>query len=183
MNIIFTGPPLAGKGTQAQYLGKKLGIPVISIGALLRLGYEKGDKNAVEGYTEYAMKGKYLPIALKFDLIKKELDATGDKGFILENFPSTQEDLDTFNAYLKEKNWTIDKVFNIHLSEQQTFDRMKERGRMDDTEEIIKNRFINQERDRIPVVQFYKQIGKLVDINGDDSRENIHQKICELLHL
>lgn len=130
MNIIFSGPPLAGKGTQAKLLGEKLGIPVLSIGALLREAWEKGDPTATKGYEEYAMKGHYLPIDLKFYLLQPKMDEAKE-GFILENFPSTQEDLDTFLAYLEEKKVSIDKVFNITVPEEDIYQRMESRGRVD----------------------------------------------------
>lgn len=182
MNIIFTGQPLAGKGTQAQLLGKKLNIPVFSIGALLREAYDNGDPKAIEGYENYAMKGRFLPISFKFYLLKEKLD-NANNGFILENFPSTQEDLDTFNSYLQEKNLAIDAVINIHVSEEEMYKRMSQRGRMDDKEEIVKNRFLLQEKDRIVVTEYYRSQGKLIDIQGESSIEKVHEEICKAVNI
>lgn len=178
MNIIFTGPPLAGKGTQAQLLGDKLGLPVLSIGALLREAMQKGDEVATKGYTDYAMKGHFLPISLKFYLLKEKLDSISD-GFILENFPSTQEDLNTFLAYLEKRSLHIDYVFNISASEEETDKRMEKRGRLDDKKEIVSQRRINQEKDRVAVTDFYRAKGLLIDINGEGTREEVHKRIIE----
>ena len=175
MNIIFIGPPLGGKGTQAKLLSQKLHIPVFSVGALLR-------KHAKDGYQQYAMKGRNLPAALKFNLLKEKLD-TAKSGFILENFPAAEDDLMVFLDYLKNHKLTIDKVFNITISEEEAKKRMRHRGRVDDAADIIKNRRNIQGKDRKSVLSYFSKMGVLVAVDGQGLVEEIHKKIMDNVSL
>ncbi len=175
MNIVFIGPPLAGKGTQAKLLSIKLRIPVFSIGALLR-EYAKDD------YKQYAMKGQNLPVVLKFNLLKEKLD-NAKNGFILENFPAAEDDLMVFIDYLNKHKLTIDKAFNITISEEETKKRMKQRGRIDDDTDIVKNRMAFQGKDRKIVLDYFSKMGVLVTINGEGSVEEIHKRVIDSLSL
>ena len=176
MIIIFTGPPLAGKGTQAQLLGERLNIPVISIGKLLR----EGDKKAQEGYKQYAMKGHNLPTDLKFGILREKIDQAKN-GYILENFPATKEDLDVFSEYLVDRGLAVNKVFHIQVSEEEIKKRMSNRGRIDDTEDIVQKRKEIQDRDRIPVLDYFRQKGIVEEINGEQDVEEVQKEIVSRL--
>ena len=126
MNIVFIGPPYAGKGTQTDLLSKRLRIPVYSMGALIREAYRKKDPNAIKGYENYSLKGKHLPTSLKFSFLKEKLDKSLN-GFILDNFPATEEDLGVFNGYLNNNQKKIDKVIYLKISEKEMQNRMKSR--------------------------------------------------------
>lgn len=176
MNIIFLGPPYSGKGTQAKLLSQKLHIPSFSMGELIRDAISRGNEKVKKGYEDYAMKGYYLPVELKFDLIKEKLERSKN-GFIVDNFPSNKADLDMFNRYMLKKGKTIDKVFNIMISEEEMLRRFVSRGRPDDTREIVLKRRVNQDKERLPVLKYFKENGILVEINGEQSVEDIFQDI------
>lgn len=169
MNIIFTGPPLSGKGTQAKLLGQKLNLPVFSVGALLRTHVQ-------DGYKAYAMKGHNLPAELKFTLLKEKLDSARN-GFILENFPASEDDLQVFLTYLQNRGLKIDKVFHITIPKTEAKKRMLVRGRIDDSVEIVQRRSIIQTEDRKPVLAYFKKMGVLVDIDGKGTREDVHKRV------
>lgn len=175
MIIIFLGSPLAGKGTQAKLLSDTLSIPFFSIGALLR----EGDEKTKEAYERYAMQGKNVPIELKFDLLKQKIDT--QDSFILENFPSTQEDLYVFEEYLKTRELEVDRVFLIQVNEEEIEKRSLERKRVDDTIEVLKKRIEIQTKDREPVEAYYRNLGVVREINGNRSIEEIHVSIMEVL--
>lgn len=180
MNIIFIGPPCSGKGTQTQLLGKKLNLPVFSMGALIREARKNGDPKVIEGFNNYSMKGLHLPIELKFDLLKEKLDKIPD-GFILDNFPATKDDLGVFLSYLKEKSKVIDKVFCLNISEEGMERRVISRGRDDDQLQIILQRRKAQDKDRIPVIGYFRNQGILEEINSERSIEEVHQEILRRL--
>lgn len=180
MIIVFIGPPFAGKGTQAALLGKKLDLPVFSMGGIIRQAYKSGHPTAVEGFEKYSLKGLHLPISLKFPLLEEKLNNVED-GFILENFPATAEDLRTFNRYVLRNKLNVTKVFLLTLSEQQAMKRMLLRGRVDDTAEIVKKRREIQDEDRIPVINFYMEQGLLVEVNGEGDINKIHKQILDHL--
>lgn len=180
MIIVFVGPPFAGKGTQASLLGQKLGLPVFSMGAIIREEYKAGNSKAIEGFEKYSMKGFHLPIELKFDLLKERLEKA-TTGFILDHFPATQEDLDTFNKYLDSKGFHIDRAFYLFVSEEEMKKRMMVRGRADDDPEIILKRREIQDKDRIPVINYLKDKRILEEINAQRSIEEVQKDILNRL--
>lgn len=181
MIIIFTGPPFAGKDTQAKLVAKELNIPVYSMGNLIREAYDAGDPKAVEGYEKYSLKGLHLPIDLKFDLLKDKIEALST-GIIIDNFPANQEDLDAFNKYLSEKGLIVDKVIYITINEEEMQKRYVHRGRGDDDPEIVLKRRRNQDADRVAILDFYKAQGNLVEIDGVGDIDEIHKKIMEAIN-
>lgn len=181
MILVFIGSPYAGKGTQVGLISKKFGIPVFSMGNLIREAYKEGNPKAVEGFTNYSMKGLHLPISLKFDLLKERIDLL-ENGFILDNFPATKEDLETFLPYLKQKSKNIDKVFYINISKEEMLKRMIFRGREDDKEEIVLKRREVQDQDRIPVIEYFKKEGILEEINGEKPIPLVQEEIISCLN-
>ncbi len=182
MILIFIGPPFSGKGTQAELLGEKLRLPVLSMGNLIREAYKAGDKDAIEGFERYSLKGLHLPIVLKFKFLKKELDNLREN-FILDNFPATQEDLDAFNDYILINNLKVDKVLFINISEKEMMSRLKIRGRKDDNPQVVIKRRKIQDSDREAVITFYKKQNILIEINGEKDIETVQNEIQRHLNI
>lgn len=180
MIIVFFGPPFAGKGTQTNILGKKLGLPVFSMGAIIREEYKAGNPKAIEGFEKYSMKGLHLPIEFKFNLLKERLEKAPN-GFILDHFPATQEDLDAFNNYLSSKGLHIERAFYLFISEEEMKKRVMVRGRADDDPEIIRKRREIQDKDRIPVISYFKDKGILEEVNAQRSIEEVQKDILNRL--
>jgi adenylate kinase len=181
MILIFLGPPYSGKGTQATILGKELNLPVFSMGELIREGNRLGNPKAVEGYQNYTVKGMHVPNSLKFELLREKMDENKN-GFLLDNYPATQEDLDTLLNYLLENSLQVDKVFYISISAEVMTARITERGRDDDKLEIVLTRKEVQDKDREPVLRYFKEKGMLTEINGEGSIEDVQAKIREALN-
>jgi adenylate kinase len=181
MIIVFIGPPLSGKDTQTGILGKELNLPVFSMGALIREGVKNGDPKAIEGYENYSLKGLHLPNSLKFHLLKTKLDQHKD-GFILDNYPATEEDLEMLNNYLLQNDLEIDKAFLIKISVEEMKNRLGARNRQDDDPKIAMERREVQDMDREPVLEFFKEKGLLIEINGEGSIDGVHKRITERLY-
>lgn len=181
MIIVFTGPPFSGKDTQAKMLGGRISLPIFSMGALIREAYDKKDPRGIEGFEKYSMKGLHVPIELKFDLLKDEIEKTS-KGFIVDNFPATQEDVDTFEKYLDGKNLKVDHVFYLNITKEEMLERMTHRGRQDDDPEIVLRRRENQDKDREPVLEYFKKQGLLREIDGSGSIDEIHNQIISYIY-
>lgn len=178
MIIIFTGPPFAGKDTQAKMVGKQLGLPVFSMGQIIREAYAEGNPKAIEGFEKYSMKGLHVPIALKFDLLQQKISQTSN-GYILDNFPATQEDLDTYVAYTKKHNVDITCVIYICISKEEMLKRMTSRERSDDTPEIVMKRREIQDKDREAVLTYFSKRGILEEVNGEMAIEEVEKNILE----
>lgn len=176
MIIIFIGPPFSGKDSQAKLLSSQFKIPVFSMGHLIRDAYERKDPRGVEGFEQYSMKGLHVPIRLKFDLLKEKIETTNG-GFIIDNFPATQEDLDTFKEYLISKNLKIDHIFLISISHEEMIKRLTKRGRGDDQLDIVLKRREIQDKDREPVIEYFKSQGLLREIDGSGSIDEVHERV------
>ena len=89
MKLILLGPPGAGKGTQAEILNKKLGIPTISTGNILRAAVKNGTPIGLKA-KEYMDAGKLVPDEVIIGVISERLaEADCQNGFILDGVPRT----------------------------------------------------------------------------------------------
>lgn len=183
---VLIGPPLSGKETQGQLLETSLGgIPRFSMGHLIREA--RGlDPKFEKAYQEYSLQGKHLPNEVKFPLIAKKMDESISTGFILDNFPATAEDVKYLEEYLAGKNLKIESVICLTVSEdemERRFEIAKERrGRADDTFENVRDRREIQDRDRGEVLDHYRKLGLLQEVNGEQSVERVHQDILEAIN-
>lgn len=182
---VLIGPPLSGKETQGELLEKSLGgIPRFSMGHLIREACLV-DPKFEQAYKDYSMQGKHLPNVLKFPLMVKKMDQAIGTGFILDNFPATDEDVKYLEEYLQEKDLEIARVISISISEDEMrkrFETAKERrGRADDTFENVHERREIQDRDRKEVLDHYRKLNLLSEINGEQGVEDVHQDILKTI--
>ncbi|HBB76511.1 MAG: hypothetical protein A2186_00820 [Candidatus Levybacteria bacterium RIFOXYA1_FULL_41_10] len=180
--IVFIGPPFAGKDTQTGLLAEKMSMPVFSMGALIREAYGKGDPKAIEGFENYSMKGLHLPASLKFHLLREKLDLL-EGGYILDNFPANKEDLDVFMKYLRDKDREIDKVFYLKIDESEMERRLTERGRKDDNIEVVRKRRRLQDADREYLVNRFRELSLLEEIDGGRSIDDVQREIAKKLEI
>jgi adenylate kinase len=181
MIIIFIGPPYAGKDTQGKLLSKKFNnLPIFSMGHLIREAQRSGNEIFIKAYAEYSLKGLHLPTEIKFPLLKERMDQARD-GFILDNFPATRDDLSTLEKYLLASGKKVDKVIYLNISNEEMKKRFEiaSRGRKDDHPEIIIARRDIQNKDRVPVLEFYRNQGLLLEINGEGDIYVIHEEILK----
>lgn len=175
MNIIILGPPGAGKGTQARLLSEKYNIPHLSIGAILRNEFEKKTPLGIEAEKYWGEKGINVPTRISFPLLENHLKNV--KGFVLDNFPRTRENLE----YLKKSKIKIDFVFHIKISDDEVIKRLKKRavlGRIDETDELIRKRLnYGYKKDIEQILKFFKKMGILYEINGNESVHKVNKQI------
>lgn len=179
MIVVFIGPPYAGKDTQGKLLSHKFGnMPILSMGGLIREALERGNETFIKAYEEYSLKGLHLPTAVKFPLLKEKMDQARG-GFILDNFPATEDDLTMFNNYLFSTSKKVNRVIYLYISKEEMKKRFKNafRGRKDDDPDIVDARRKIQDQDRIPVLKYYKSHNQLCEINGEGDINKIHQEI------
>ena len=205
MNIIFLGPPGAGKGTQAQRICDALKIPQISTGDILRRAMKEGTETGLKAKS-FIDAGKLVPDEVIIDIVKERLAMDDCKGgYILDGFPRTvpqAEALDTFA--------TIDNVIELAVDDQVLVDRLSGRRvclkcgatyhvsmlngkttcdkcgeeliqRNDDKAETVLNRLEVYHAQTAPLIGYYEKKGLLKVIAGDQNIDGIFTAIMNAL--
>ena len=183
MRIVFLGPPGSGKGTQAAQLAKRLGVPAISTGEILREAVRQ--KTPLGRKAQAIMEsGELVPDPLIVELIAERLgqpDARG--GFILDGFPRTLAQARSFETILSGNGDALSAVLNFSVPEADLTERMLGRaaaeGRADDRPETIRERLRVYREKTEPLVGFYRDRDLLVEIDGVGSVEEVAGRVDE----
>lgn len=166
MRVLLLGPPGAGKGTQAVKLAEKLGIPQISTGELFRRNIEEGTKLGVEA-KRYLDAGDLVPSDLTNELVDDRLNnPDAANGFILDGYPRSVEQAKALHEMLERRGTDIDAVLEFRVSAEVLLERLKGRGRADDTDDVILNRMKVYRDETAPLLEYYRDQLKTVDAVG-----------------
>ena len=161
------GPPGSGKGTQAERLAEKLQIPHLSTGELFRQNISKGTKLGLEA-KRYLDAGDLVPSELTNDLVDARLSDpdTAGEGFILDGYPRSVQQAQALHNMLERRGIQLDTVLELRVAEDALFDRLKARGRADDTDDVIRNRMNVYRDETAPLIEYYSNELKTVDAVG-----------------
>ena len=208
MNLILLGAPGAGKGTQAEAISAKLGIPQISTGNMLR--------EAVKNGTELGLKAKaamdsgaLVSDDIVIGILKDRIaEPDAKNGYILDGFPRTVAQAEA----LDQMGVTIDKVLEIHVANERIIARMSGRRvcencgasyhieykpttkpgvcdicggktvqRADDAPETVLSRLEVYEEKTAPLKDYYWETGKLVTVEGQEEVADTTKLVFEAL--
>ncbi|MDR3271525.1 MAG: adenylate kinase [Peptococcaceae bacterium] len=115
MNILFMGPPGAGKGTQAEKILEKLGIPHIATGDMFRSAMANGTPLGLKA-KEYMESGALVPDDVTIGIVGDRLaEADCQPGFLLDGFPRTVPQADALKDILAKSDRQVDAVINIEM--------------------------------------------------------------------
>ena len=176
MRLILLGPPGAGKGTQAQRLVEKYGIPQLSTGDMLRA--------AVAAGTDVGKRAKAVMDAggLVSDEIVNQIvservdEPDARRGFILDGYPRTVPQAKALTEMLAQKGQRLDAVIELKVDESALLRRMESRVaqtlatggqvRADDNPESFKKRLDEYRAKTAPLSSYYAGTGDLKQIDG-----------------
>lgn len=195
MKLIFLGAPGAGKGTQAEVVCEKLGIPAISTGNIIRAALKEQTEMGIKA-KDYIEKGQLVPDDVVIGIIKERLAKDDCKnGFVLDGFPRTVPQAEA----LDEMGIEIDKVIDIEVPDEKIVARMSGRRvcgscgasyhllykkpekegicnacgselvqRADDKAETVLDRLTVYHTQTEPLIDFYRAKGKLRVVEGQE---------------
>ena len=185
-NIIFFGPPGAGKGTQAKIISEYLNLSHLSTGEILRNKLLEKDDLSIK-LKEIMSTGKLVSDDILNSIVSSRLEIEVSKGFILDGYPRTLPQSEYLNNFLKEINKKINFVFNIQISFEILKDRIMKRSseesRDDDKIEVIETRYKEYLASTEQVSRFYKDNYPQIfyEIDGSLQIEHITSKIKDIL--
>lgn len=195
MNLIFLGAPGAGKGTQAEIICEKLGIPALSTGNMLREAVKNGTPTGIAA-KEYMDRGDLVPDEIVIGILKDRISKSDAKnGFILDGFPRTVAQAEALDAMGVQ----IDKVIEIYVPDEKICERLSGRRvcegcgasyhiehkptkvegicdscgakviqRVDDKPETVLARLKTYHEKTAPLKEYYSSKGKLKTVIGKE---------------
>ena len=205
MNVIFLGPPGAGKGTQAVRVCERLGIPQISTGDILRRAIKEQTPTGLAAKA-YIDRGELVPDSVVIDIVRERLDHDDCKGgYLLDGFPRTVHQAEALETFAK-----IDAVIDIDVSDEKLIERLSGRRvclscggtyhvsrlngsttcekcgqeliqRDDDKAETVLSRLNVYHAQTAPLIDFYTQRGLLKAVDGAQPMDECYAAILEAL--
>ncbi|MDY6803002.1 MAG: adenylate kinase [Cyanobacteriota bacterium] len=181
MRLTIVGGPGAGKGTQAPNLCDKLGIPLISVGDILRgaIALQTDLGILARAYVE---KGELVPDPTMIQFIRQRLTGPDiGSGWLLDGYPRTAFQAEELDFLLDELGQRLDWAIYLDVPHELLVSRTLARSRADDLPEIVERRIeLFQER-TIPLVEYYEYKQRLLRIDGRRSVEEVQQDILHQL--
>ncbi len=181
--LIVLGKSGSGKGTQVEVLAKRHNLKIISSGTLLRKRAEQDDFIG-RRIAEILAQGGLIPTPIIFHLWLHELEVAKEsehmRGIIFEGSPRK-----LYEAWmLDETLWFYNLDANtqalyLDISDDEALKRLLARGRADDTETAIRSRLRWFLDEVIPAVNYYKEKGKLIEVNGEQSIADVEKEVAE----
>lgn len=124
MNIVFMGPPGAGKGTQAEAIIENFGIPHISTGDAFRMAMKQGTELGLQA-KQYVDAGKLVPDEVTIGIVRDRLQqADCQKGFLLDGFPRTISQAEALDELLAASGKQLDHVINLQVDRDKLLARL-----------------------------------------------------------
>ena len=199
MKLVLLGAPGSGKGTLAKGLIKKLNIPSVSTGDLLRNSVSKQEPLGLEAKA-YMEKGLLVPSELVIKILKERLLEPDTKhGYILDGFPRTIEQAEVLEQFAQvdiclyldvDKQVIVDRISgrrtckdcgNIYNTNSYHGDKCECGGellvRADDNAETVAKRFDTFEQNTKPLIKYYKDKGIFKIVKGSNPEQTLNDAL------
>ncbi len=184
-NLILFGPPGAGKGTQAVKIAEKFGWKHVSTGDILRSEVSQGTPLGVR--VKSVMDAGHL---VSDDLLIEIMESVFTRnetaqGFVLDGFPRTLNQARELDRMLERLGRSVTLVLALEVDEEELvrrlLNRAREQGRLDDTEEVIKNRLVQYHQHTRPLIDYYREQNLFREVHGVGSIDDIFGQLCDVI--
>lgn len=191
MRLILLGPPGAGKGTQAQRLVEKHGIPQLSTGDMLRAAVQAGTEVGKRAKAVMDA-GELVSDAIVNAIVAERIDqADCAKGFILDGYPRTLVQADAVEAMLSDRSQGLDAVVELVVDDKALVGRIVKRAneaqaaglpvRKDDNPAVFEERLREYYKKTSPLIGYYYAKGKLRSVDGMADIDQVTEQIEAVL--
>lgn len=179
--LLIVGPPGAGKGTQAAFIGETFGIPDVSTGDIFRFHIKNETELGLQ-VKQIVDRGDYVPDELTNALVTDRLgQEDAANGFLLDGYPRTLEQVKYLDSLLAEEDRPLEAVVQLVADRDEIVARLSKRaaleGRADDTEEAIRHRQEVYLRETAPLIDVYRERGLLVEVDGLGDVDEIARRV------
>lgn len=185
MRLVLLGAPGSGKGTQATRLKDQLQVPHISTGDLLRAAVAAGTPLGLQAKAVME-RGELVSDEIVLGMLEERFkQADIAAGFILDGYPRNLAQASALDALLNRLSLPVDVAVQLDVSTELLIQRIAGRaqaeGRADDSPEAVANRLRVYSDQTAPVIDFYRQRGKLVCVFGVGAMEEVSQRVLDAI--
>lgn len=211
MDLVFIGPPGAGKGTQSQRLCARLGVPQIATGDMLRAARKAGTELGRKA-DEFMARGALVPDEVVIGLVEERVrQPDASRGFVLDGFPRTVPQAEILDKILARLGRAIGHVVLLEVPDALILERITgrrvgettgriyhlkydpppspDRGeggerlllREDDREDVVRPRLVNYSALTAPLVAWYGNKGLLRRVDGVGAVDDVTQAIFRVI--
>lgn len=182
--VLLMGPPGAGKGTQASMLAEGRNLLKLSTGDMLRSHVKQGTELGIRAKS-LMEEGVLVPDDLIIAMVRAELEKMPTVRVLLDGFPRTTGQARALDALLAELGAPIDAVVELRVDSDELIRRLLGRaaleGRSDDNEDTIRTRMqVYMEQTR-PLLDYYKDAGRLRRVDGVGTTAEVADRIDAVL--
>lgn len=202
MNIVLLGAPGAGKGTQSARLDDEFGFTHLSTGDLLRAAVKEGTELGLKAKS-YMDAGELVPDEVVIGLVEEQLKADPQASFLLDGFPRTPAQAVALDSVLANLGKKLDYAIALEVDNDAVVERMSRRRvchecgypgtvetgavcpkcggemyqRADDNEDTVRNRLAVYDKSTSPLIDYYRGNGILVEIDGNQTPDEVFADI------
>ena len=175
LNLVFFGPPGAGKGTQADRFAARHRIPKISTGDILRKAIQDGTRIGAL-VRDTLQSGSLVGDDLIISIVAERLEQPDTaNGFVLDGFPRTIPQAAALDAILADRGGA--RVIALVVHSDEVIRRLAGRGREDDDAYVIKERLAVYARETEPVLEYYRRRNVVTVLDGNRPLDAVTEAI------